>query len=372
VRRRRPTATTRQPEAGTNERRLSLRAVVTTGSPPARDERSEDSTVALGLSAADLLRCRFAISGVSEVVEVARAIADPAARAAHGAWLAQRRGTLQQLADAHDLRPLLALLPQGGYTPDFLRPPPGSPVAEIESELEQIRAMPAERVFVEIDRCLHGRGPIRAETERALHSSDVAHRLADVLAGIWTLLVEPSWRHIRGCLERDILYRSRALAGRGLAAVLDEVAPPRTSFEDGRCIQSVAGAGLLLVPSAFIWPRRATIRAPERGPLVVCYPARGLGALWFSTSSGRDSGLTGLIGKTRAQILEALNEPLHTTALAVHLDRSPGNVADHLAVLRKSGLVAKARVGPHVIYARTSLGDALLRGVSELASPLAA
>jgi hypothetical protein len=33
-------------------------------------------------------------------------------------------------------------------------------------------------------------------------------------------------------------------------------------------------------------------------------------------------------------------------------------------VLRLSGLVANARVGAHVIYARTSLGDAMLRGSS--------
>jgi hypothetical protein len=31
-------------------------------------------------------------------------------------------------------------------------------------------------------------------------------------------------------------------------------------------------------------------------------------------------------------------------------------------VLKSSGLVGKARVGLHVIYSRTSLGDAMLRG----------
>jgi hypothetical protein len=42
--------------------------------------------ITLELSVAELLHCRYAISAVGDVVEVARAIADPAARAAHGGW----------------------------------------------------------------------------------------------------------------------------------------------------------------------------------------------------------------------------------------------------------------------------------------------
>jgi DNA-binding transcriptional ArsR family regulator len=323
------------------------------------------------LSVADLLRCRFAISAVSEVIELARAIANPAALAAHRAWMRQNGAALQRIADAYDLRPLVVLARPGGHTPDFLRPPPSGPAAEIDVELEQIRATAAERVRAEVQQALRGHGPIAPDVERTLFSDVAAERLADLLAAIWTGVVEPSWHRIRGCLERDILYRSRVLAGQGLATVLKDVAPSvaldgdhRLADWNGREARTLDDAGILLLPSTFIWPRTAGIRSPPSGPLTLCYPARGIEAVWAPSSCPHHSELARLIGQTRAQILEALGEPMHTTALARDLGRSPGNIADHLAVLRLSGLVANARVGAHVIYARTSLGEAMVRGSS--------
>jgi hypothetical protein len=181
--------------------------------------------ITLELSVADLLHCRYAISAVGEVIDVARAIADPAARAAHGGWLRRHRAALQRVSDAHDLRPLFVLMKPGGCVPDFLRPTPLGPVGGIEPELEQIRATPAERVRREVGRCLHQRRPVADDVERALLSNEAAEQLADVLGAIWTALVVPSWPQIRGLLERDIFYRSQALASRGLAAVLQECAP---------------------------------------------------------------------------------------------------------------------------------------------------
>jgi DNA-binding transcriptional ArsR family regulator len=331
--------------------------------------------VSLQLSAADLLRCRFAISPVNEVVEAGRAIANPAALAAHGAWLREHDAGLQRLATANDFRPLFALLHPRVHTPEFLRPIPRAAVGEIDVELEQIAATPKERVRAEVERCLNSRGRIVQEVDRSLRSRDAAARVAEMLVALWNELVAPSWPQIRDCLERDIAYRSRWLAGRGLAAVLEDLAAPVT-LERCRLIveqrtnrvRRLDGVGMLLMPSAFVSAGFASIVDAETAPVTLCYPARGRGAIWFRPPSDPPARLSSLIGGTRTEILEAIEEPTHTTALALQLGRSRGNISDHLAVLRRSGLVGRARVGLHVIYTRTPLGDALLRGAAETAS----
>jgi hypothetical protein len=333
------------------------------------------SAATLELSVADLLRCRFATSPVYEVVEVARGVANDTSRPAQSAWLQRHSGELRRVTGAHDLRPLLALLPPSGYTPDVLRPLPAGSAGDIGVELEQIAGTPDERVRVEVDRRVSERGPIPPAVERSLRTRGAAKRLAVLLSDLWDELVSPAWPRIRACLDRDILHRSRALAHGGLAAVFDDLAPLIT-LEGRRLIvdqhaqrdRRLCGAGVVLMPSAFAPVRSASILDAPTAPVVISYPARGAGALFFGSARGGTAELPRLVGRTRAEILEAIDEPVHTTALALQLDRSPGNIADHLAVLRRSGLVRSTRVGLHVLYVRTPLGDALVRGSSELVS----
>lgn len=310
----------------------------------------------------DLLRCRFAISPVGEAMLAARVLGNPTRYAHHRPWLRAQRPAIRELAAAHDLSPLFALLPEHGYTPDFLMPPPES--LDAEAELDRIRATPAADVHREIGRSLRGRH-VDPNVRRVLSAPAAAVHLADLLDAVWQRLLAPSWPPVRDLLDRDVARRARRFAEGGLARVLDDLAP-QVSLAGNQirieqrteAVRRLGGRGMIFQPSAFIWPQAAT-RLDSRWPTTFIYPARGAGALWSREREQVPDATARLIGATRARILDELREPSTTTALAARLGRSAGNVSDHLAVLREAGLITRGRQGRHVVYARTPLGQAL-------------
>ena len=309
-----------------------------------------------------VLHCRFGISPLGEVLQVARALGAAARDTPHFLWLNQRRETLVRLNEIHDLTPLRVLLPERGYAPDFLTPPPTSPLADISDELDTISSTPLDRARTEIAQSLEGRDVDR-RTLRIVRSPDAPKRLAELLALLWRELVEPEWPTVRELLERDVAYRAQRLADGGLARLFEDLSSSvalrgrRLNVRQRSTATLELGpTGLLLSPSAFIAPRAATMLEPP----VLIYPARGTAALLGHEPHEHRAALSRLLGTARADILATLAEPTTTTRLAYRLHRSPGNVADHLAVLRHAGLVSRRRAGRTVVYSLTSLGQAIL------------
>jgi DNA-binding transcriptional ArsR family regulator len=307
-----------------------------------------------------VLQCRFGISPVNEVLAAVRATGVAAPDTSHFSWLRQRRSIIEELHRERDLAPLCALLPKHGSCPDFLSPPPEAPLVAIDSELERIAATPGEVARREIEHAVEDR-EIDPRVLRVLRSSDAPAHLAELLRAVWQRLLEPSWPAVRDVLERDVAYRSRQLAEGGLVRLFEDLSP-RVSLEGRRlrvqqrtvATVELGAVGLRLVPSAFFAPQVATMLQPP----VLIYPARGSAAL-LGHEAHDDAALGRLLGPTRAQILTALSEPTSTTSLARRLERSPGNIADHLSVLLQSGLVSRRRAGRRVLYARTPLGSAM-------------
>jgi DNA-binding transcriptional ArsR family regulator len=315
---------------------------------------------------ADLLAVRFARSPVWETLSAVRTLAHDRSHEFHGPWRDAVAGEAARL----ELEPLLAVNPARGTVPDFLTPPPQTPSPRLRDQLAEIRATPADQVERELAMC---RATVADATARraidALSADPAAARelLAGQIHEAWRRLVAPFWPRIAALVDADVAYRSHLLAGRGLGAVLGDL-DTRIRWRDGtvtvddphRRTVNLDGRGLVLMPSAYVWPAVVVVVDEPWQPTII-YPARGIAELWRSPSAP-PAALGRLLGRTRALLLDALDPPASTTTLAGRLGLSPSGVSRHLIALRDAGLVRTARHGHEVRYARTRLGSAVLRG----------
>lgn len=309
-------------------------------------------------TAEDVARIRFAFSPLFELVMSLIVLRAPGSHALHLPWVRVTR----QSAAGLDLRELFALVPIHGGTADFLAPPPASPLPGFAEELAAVRATPPSRVAADL-------AAVPGLPETVLHriAADppaAISRLADTLQAYWDIALAEHWPRIQALLEADVLWRSRRIAIGGAAALFQDLHETIT-WNHGRLTAadphqytgSLAGEGLLLVPSLMSWPGVRKMVEPYQPMLA--YPARGVATLWETGTPPAPHALAALIGQTRAALLTALAQPASTTALARDLRVTPGAVSQHLSVLSEAGMVARSRVGRQVLYRRTRSGDML-------------
>ncbi len=312
--------------------------------------------VSVGLTAASATRIRFAVSCLWEVLAGVRILRDPGVPEVHRRWAAGVRLPADSLLAA-------LVAPTGGYTPDFLTPPPSGLNADLDAELVGLRATPPDLVRAHLD-LMPGR---RSGAVRALHEDPTAGlaRLAGEITAYWRTAVAPEWPRMKSLLDAEVQRRARRLAEQGTAGVLDDL-HPQVTWQDGvlridqpHCTAAdvPSGSGLILVPSVFVWPSVMTVTAGAVPQLA--YPARGVATLW-ERSSQASNALSALVGRGRARLLAELESPLSTTELAHRTGITPGGVSQHLATLRAAGLVTTHRQGRALLNSRTPIADALL------------
>ncbi|GGK51266.1 ArsR/SmtB family transcription factor [Streptomyces flaveus] len=315
----------------------------------------------------DLLRCRFAVSPLWETQEAVRTLNRPERHGYHARWLRRIRTAAVGL----DLTPLWLLMPRRGHTPDWLGPPPIGPAAPFEEEIAAVRAAEPRAAREDTARALADTpGAAESPLGRALLRDPVRmiQQLADLLEAAWHTLVEPDWPRLRALLEADVTFHSRRLAEVGLGGLLPEL-DRRFAWESGTLtvdwkgehVRELGGQGLVLMPSVFSWPDVVSGFDPPWQPTLV-YPARGIGGLWAEPNDRTPDALVRLLGRGRATVLTALDEPATTTALAHRLTLAPSSVSAHLSALRDAGLLVSRRYGHQVLYERTPLGMALASG----------
>ncbi|MEV7521175.1 winged helix-turn-helix domain-containing protein [Streptomyces sp. NPDC091371] len=329
----------------------------------------------LAFSTSDLAQLRFAVSPMWEVGPSFRLLASGAARPArpvhpvHRPWIEQVR---PRVADAGLDRGWLAeLIPPSGYVPDFLNPAPAGPAPTLARELAGILAAPDDRVRRDLDRLGHEQGGLGPRS-RSLYAEPKTRRerLVEEIETYWELALAPYWARIRGVLDADVFLRARQVAEQGPGRLFNALHPSLSWDDDALLLgnrqralsRKAAGAGLVLIPSVFTGPVPFTRVSPPEPPQLA-YPARGTGALWQPRSAPRAEALAAVLGRSRTRLLTELDTPASTTVLARRTGLSPSGVSQYLTALRDAGLVSAHRAGRSVLYARTSVAEALLAGV---------
>ncbi|MFJ2193546.1 DUF5937 family protein [Kitasatospora sp. NPDC087861] len=319
-------------------------------------------------TAGDLARMRFAVSPMWEVGPSLRLLHSGLAHAVHQPWVEQVRPRLAAAGPAHGW--LAELVPPAGYVPDFVNPAPAGPAPTLAGELAAIRATPAERVRRDLDRMRDGQGRLGPRL-RALYADPAAGlaRLTEAIEAYWDLALAPYWARIRAVLDADVLHRARQVAEHGAARALNDLHAELCWTEDTLRLRRrsrplsrrTAGAGLLLIPSAFTGSALFSRVAPPDPPQLA-YPARGIGTLWAAGAAPATgtAALAAVLGRSRTLLLTELAAPASTTELAHRTGLSPSAVSQYLTALRDARLVSAHRAGRSVLYARTASAEALL------------
>ena len=293
-------------------------------------------------------------------------------------WRRDVAGGLRRDGSPGELRLLFALNPPRGYFPDFLTPYQSmhgldagldavrsTPIASLERDLAVLAAEPPLP--------LPGPAAALARGER-----EVLRHLTDAMRTYRRAAIEPYWARIQAAVEADRTRRARALLDGGAEGLLASLRPA-LRWESG-VLEVPAypanrelhldGRGLVLVPSFFCARTPVTLLDPELSPVLV-YPVDRLGGLAPAPgegagpapgggSGGQRDALTALLGRTRASVLEVVNDGCSTGEVARRLHISPAAASQHATVLRNAGLLVSQRERNTVLHTLTPLGRAIL------------
>ncbi|MEA5359514.1 DUF5937 family protein [Amycolatopsis sp., V23-08] len=309
--------------------------------------------IELVLTAAGSQRVRFAISPLEEVLGAVQTLLGVRSHPAHLPWISE--------APALDVPELAAVLSARHYLTEFLSPPPEGPETTAEAQLRVVRATPPHQVALEL---------AMVDADLSLLPADPAaarNLLADQLETVWNTLLAPQWPKLRELLAADIAYRTRLLGSGGIAAMLAGLHPQvrltgtsvLVDVRSGERLE-IDSRGLLFIPAVFAWPNVGVITVPP-WQVSLLYPARGVASLWAAAAAPPEP-LAEVLGRTRALLLATLDDPAATADLAHRFGLAPATVSAHLTALRGAGLLTSERTGHRVLYRRTGLGEALLRG----------
>lgn len=262
------------------------------------------------------------------------------------------------------------------YMADFVTAPPTGSRLAFEDELMLLRATPHEIVRKNIHLLIEKwtqEDKLNADTHEILryflsYPSEALDCLAEDLQQYWIHAIFPFWDRVRSILENDILYQARHMALQGVSSMVEQI-DSRLQFSGGVLVINkprpfvseyhLHGDGLQFVPVMFTCDKLSWQIEPEWKPMVI-YSARGASLLDSAPQPDPESAIVHALGESRARVLQALREPLHTAELAQQLQVTSGAISQHLSRLTEAGLVTNHRSSSKVVYRLTPRGEKLL------------
>lgn len=335
-------------------------------------------------------------------------------------WRREVRAALARAGLTGAVRSLTRLCPHAAYFPDFLTPA-GTGRHDFETGLDLVLSTPRAQLAHELTRLYAdtpGRLP-RGARLLAEGDTEALRWLGEALRRYYAVAVRPYLAAIRAEAAADRAYRAEACLRGGPEGLLASYGGQLSWQSEGRSLLApypierelrLEGRPLRLVPSLFCVRNPVAIADQELPPVLVhpLSPAPGwladaapptgdpagagygpgehagadepgglcrtdlpgaaerAGRQARQHSAAREAGthpmVAQLIGASRAQLLDSLDDPMTTTELAAALRLAPSTASRHTSVLREAGLVASRRRGSSVVHTRTPLGEALLNG----------
>jgi DNA-binding transcriptional ArsR family regulator len=254
----------------------------------------------------------------------------------------------------------------------------GGPSDSLDHALQNLRSCPARHVAHEARFADQSR-PLQSWT-RGLTDGDAAARdlLDESLRAAYQVCVAPHWRQIttyyavrRGELSQvfiegglDLLLGSLHPSIRWRPPVLELPTPSSTATSGDRYLD---GRGIILAPAFFdLVPRVTWNLADPAAPPVLHIPPVDLPTRLRTICSvpGPEDltarHLAGLMGRTRAMVLQRIAYGASTSEIARSEGISAANASEHATTLRLAGLVTSDRRRNTVQHSLTPLGLELL------------
>ncbi|WP_409235882.1 ArsR family transcriptional regulator [Streptomyces sp. PA5.6] len=266
---------------------------------------------------------------------------------------------------------LPALVPAGGWVPDFLTPVDScSPASGV---FETIRTTSPRRIASELQRLdRQQRIPARL-TGLAWGDAGTMNALVDELQSYYDRAIAPHAAAIKSILAIERARLADLMTSRGAEALFGGLNPslhwdapvltlahPRdTDFE-------LQGRGILISSHFFCGRQPRALLNDYDTPVLVCPASVDLarqripGVPVDPTASL--VALSAVLGRTRAHVLSAVTDNAHTTTaqLAHRLDLSMASVSEHTTTLRQARLIDSYRRRNTVRHVTTPLGARLL------------